>query len=61
MDKYFATLTGLQKAAWREGSKLRNELIEQWREGSKLRNEQIERWREGSKLRNEMLQRAQTM
>jgi len=51
MDKYFATLTGLQKAAWREGSKLRNEMIERWRESSKLRNEMTER----------MLQRAQTM
>ena len=65
MDKYFATLTGLQKEAWREGSKLRNEMIERWKPGSKLHNEMIERWKPGGAQRIEKIesaqQRAQTM
>jgi hypothetical protein len=76
MDKYFATLKELQKEAWREGSKLRNEMIEQWREGSKLRNAMIEmgmqraqvmrggatrRQRGGSKLGNAANVGAQTV
>jgi len=57
MDKYFATLTGLQKEAWREGSKLRNDMIERWKAGSKLRNAQIARWKPGGALRTEKIER----